>query len=85
LKNILDEKFTNDALQKNVQNRGAEIIKMKGFSSVNSAAQAICYHLRDWDSDTNGFKVNMAVYVDELFGKKWGVFSSLPIIINQGK
>ena len=82
---MLDEEFIMKTLQTKVQNRGSEIIQMKGFSSVNSAAQAICNHLRDWDCNTLGFTACKAVYVDKLFGKQWGVFSSLPVCVNEGK
>lgn len=85
LTSVLEEDFIKTKLQESVQNRGSEIIQTKGFSSVNSAAQAICYHLRDWDNCTFGFGTNMAVYVDTLFGKKMGVFSSLPVQIKNGK
>ena len=40
-------KLNNDFITK-VQNRGGEIIKVKGKSSSFSAAQAICDHIHDW-------------------------------------
>ena len=60
--------------------RGSEIINFKGSSSVFSAAIAICDHLRDWHKGSNGFNSSMAVYVENLFGKEWNVFSSMPVI-----
>ena len=81
---VLDKEFIETTLQEQVQNRGSEIIKKKGFSSVNSAAQAICLHLKDWDSESFGFTSNMAVYVESIFNDQKGVFSSLPIKIENG-
>ena len=45
---IPDEKYIKEEYIKKIQTRGAEIIKVKGTSSVFSAANGAITHLRDW-------------------------------------
>ena len=80
----LEKEYVSKYLQENVQKRGAEIIELKGFSSVFSAAQAICDHLRNWHQGSSGTHTNMSVYIEKLFGQEWGVFCSVPLIITPG-
>ncbi|KAF1313609.1 malate dehydrogenase, partial [Globisporangium splendens] len=69
--------FVNDAdwienkLVKDVQERGAAIIKARKLSSAMSAAAAVGAHLRDWFNGTKeGEFVSMAICSD---GNKYGV------------
>lgn len=62
-----------------VANRGAEIIAVRGGSSVASAAHAALSHVRDWVAGTDGKITSMAVPSDGSYGVPEGLISSFPV------
>ena len=78
--------WLNDEFIKTVQQRGAEVIKMRGSSSACSAANAIADHLRDWMQGTaEGTHVSMAVASDGSYGIPKGLIFSYPVTIKGGE
>jgi len=69
-----------------VQNRGSEVISMRGLSSAGSAAGAIIDHMRDWELGSNGHMVSMGVPVgiEGAYGVPHGLYFSLPCICANG-
>ncbi|CAI5707020.1 unnamed protein product [Peronospora effusa] len=68
---VSDKNWIEKKLVKDVQERGAAIIKARKLSSAMSAAAAIGAHLRDWrNGSQEGEFVSMAVCSD---GNKYGV------------
>jgi len=89
IKNVLDMPEDNDWLANEfipkVQQRGAEILKMRGLSSAMSAASAACDHMRDWVQGTpDGKWVSMAVYSNGCYGQPEGVMFSFPCVCRNG-
>jgi len=78
-KDLIDKEWLEKSYIQNVQNRGGEILKVRGGSSVFSAASATIDHLRDWYCGTNGEIVSMGVVSDGSYGVPKGVFSSFPV------
>ncbi|KAK9807554.1 hypothetical protein WJX72_002482 [[Myrmecia] bisecta] len=69
-----------------VQQRGAAIIKARGFSSALSAASSACDHVRDWVLGTpEGTFVSMGVVSDGSYGAPEGVVFSFPVTCKDGK
>jgi len=68
-----------------VQQRGAEVIRVRGKSSVGSAANAAIGHMRDWLSGTPaGEWTSMAVSSDGSYGIEPGLVYSFPVEIHDG-
>jgi malate dehydrogenase len=77
--------FKNEFISK-VQKRGAEIIFVKGTSSILSAANAIKDHLRDWylgTSNENEY-VSMGVVSKGEYNIPEGLVFSFPVICKKG-
>jgi malate dehydrogenase len=89
IKNIINmpedyDWFSNEFIPK-VQQRGEEIIKMRGLTSAMSAASAACDHMRDWVQGTpDGKWVSMAVYSNGFYGQPKDVMFSFPCICRNG-
>lgn len=62
-----------------VAKRGAEIIEVKGSSSVASAASATIDHVRDWVGGTADGWTSAAVVSDGSYGVPEGLVSSFPV------
>jgi malate dehydrogenase len=62
-----------------VAKRGAEIIEVRGSSSVASAASATIDHVRDWVHGTTGGWTSAAVVSDGSYGVPEGLVSSFPV------
>lgn len=62
-----------------VAKRGAEIIAVRGGSSVASAAHAALMHVRDWVLGTGEHWTSMAVPSDGSYGVPEGLISSFPV------
>lgn len=73
VKSNLKEEFI-----KRIQDRGAEIIKVKGSSSTFSAAAAIRDHLRDWFLGSDKI-VSMGVYSEGEYDTTKGLIYTFPI------
>lgn len=62
-----------------VAKRGAEIIEVRGSSSVASAASATIDHVRDWIAGTAHGWTSAAVVSDGSYGVPEGLVSSFPV------
>lgn len=62
-----------------VAKRGAEIIEVRGSSSVGSAASATIDHVRDWVAGTAQGWTSAAVVSDGSYGVPEGLVSSFPV------
>ena len=62
-----------------VAKRGAEIIEVRGSSSVASAAAAAIDHVRDWVAGTPDGWTSAAVVSDGSYGVPEGLVSSFPV------
>jgi malate dehydrogenase len=70
----------------NVQQRGAEVISVRGASSAASAANAAINHVHDWVLGTPaGDWVSMAVPADGSYDVAEGVISSFPCTCANGE
>ena len=67
-----------------VAKRGAEIIEVKGSSSVASAASATIDHVRDWVGGTPDGWTSAAVVSDGSYGVPEGLISSFPVVSQAG-
>ena len=79
---VKDEKYVQEEFIKKIQTRGAEIIKVKGTSSVFSAANGAVTHLRDWylgQTDKNEWLSTGLLTEGEHYGLGKGVFFSFPV------
>lgn len=69
-----------------VQNRGAEIIRVRGKSSAASGANAALEHMRDWVLGTPDERwVSMAVHSDGSYGVEPGLVFSFPVMARDGR
>lgn len=68
-----------------VAQRGAEIIAVRGGSSVASAAHAALAHVRDWVLGTGERTTSMAVPSDGSYGVPEGIISSFPVRCSAGR
>lgn len=69
-----------------VAGRGAEIIEVRGGSSVGSAAHALISHVRLWSQGTpEGSWTSMAVGSDGSHGVPEGIVSSFPVTCADGQ
>lgn len=77
------QEWVNEFFIPKVANRGAEIISVRGGSSVASAAHATIVHVRDWFSQQPR-KVSMAVPADGSYGVEEDVVCSFPVKVSGG-
>jgi len=84
---INDNEWLNGTFIKTVQDRGLEIIKVRGKSSAASAATAAIDHMRDWCFGTpKGEYVSMGVYTDgKTYGIPEGLVFSFPCVCQNGQ
>ena len=73
-----DSGSTDDFIPR-VAKRGAEIIEVRGSSSVASAASATIDHVRDWVGGTPDGWTSAAVVSDGSYGVPEGLISSFPV------
>lgn len=76
----LTEDWRKDELQRFTKTRGAEIIKVKGSSSVYSAARAAYLHLKLWFQGSDNELVSFGV-INEHFGTELCV--SVPVTVDK--
>lgn len=81
-KYVTDKEWLEGTLIKDVQQRGAAIIKARKLSSAMSAAAAAAAHLRDWFAGSkDGDFVSMAVNSDgNKYGVPEGLIYSFPVV-----
>ena len=83
--NLVSLDWMKNTFMPNVQNRGAEIIKLRGLSSAASAASAAIDHLRDWTFGTTDKDwISMAIPSDGSYGISEGVMYSFPVVCKDG-
>lgn len=82
-----DDAFFDGEFLTVVQQRGAEIMKARGFSSAASAATAIVDHVHDWILGTPADShVSMAVISDNnSYGVPPNIFFSFPVTCKDGE
>jgi len=82
----LGEEWVRTSFIPTVAQRGAEIIAVRGGSSVASAAHAALDHVHDWVLGTpDGDWTSMAVVSDGSYGVDEGLISSFPVTCRSGE
>ncbi|SIT84438.1 malate dehydrogenase [Microbacterium sp. RU33B] len=76
--------WIDDTFIPRVAKRGAEIIAVRGSSSVASAANATLAHVRDWVLGTRGGWTSAAVVSHGEYGVPEGLVSSYPVTSHDG-
>lgn len=78
---VNDAVWLREVFVKEVQSRGAAVIKARGLSSAASAAKAICDHIRDWaQGSPSGRYISMGVSSDgNPYGIREGLIYSMPV------
>jgi malate dehydrogenase len=83
---IGDEKWLKEEFIREVQQRGAAVIKARGLSSAGSAANAIVGTINSLTNDTRGDDWHsVAVCSDGSYGVEKGLISSFPFRVRGGK
>lgn len=81
----VEEGWLRDEFIPRVAKRGAEIIEVRGGSSVASAANAAVDHVHDWVAGTpEGDWTSAAIPSDGSYGVAEGVISSFPVVARGG-
>jgi malate dehydrogenase len=75
----VDPQWARGAYIERVAKRGAEIIEVRGGSSVASAANAAIEHVRDWMLGTGERRTSAAVVSHGEYGVPAGLISSFPV------
>lgn len=75
----VDPEWARGAYIERVAKRGAEIIEVRGGSSVASAANAAIEHVRDWVLGTGERRTSAAVVSRGEYGVPEGLVSSFPV------
>ncbi|ETO35877.1 malate dehydrogenase [Reticulomyxa filosa] len=79
------ERFWQNEFIPKVQQRGAQIISVRGSSSAASAANAALAHTRDWVLGSPQCDwTSMAVLSQGEYGVPSGLVSSFPVLCNNG-
>ncbi len=82
----VDESWLRDEFIPRVAKRGAEIIEVRGGSSVASAANAAIDHVFDWVNGTaEGDWTSAGIPSDGSYGVTEGIISSFPVVSKGGK
>lgn len=76
---LVDERWLSDEFIPRVAQRGAEIIAVRGASSVASAANATIDHVFDWVNGTGESWTSAAMVSDGSYGVPAGLISSFPV------
>lgn len=85
-RDLVDQAWYRNEFIPVVQQRGAEIIKARGFSSAASAANAAIDHIRSWVMGTpEGDWVSMAIPSDGSYGIEEGLIYSFPVTCKNGE
>lgn len=82
---LVDKKWINDEFTPRVQQRGAEIIKLRKLSSAASAGNAAIDHMRDWVHGSKEWQ-SISYYTDgKTYGIPEGLIFSFPCTTAGGK
>ena len=82
---LVDKKWVNDEFTPRVQQRGAEIIKLRKLSSAASAGNASIDHMRDWVLGSNEWQSIAFPQNGKHYGVPEGIVFSLPCTTHNGK
>jgi len=82
---LVDSKWVKDEFIPRVQQRGAEIIKLRKLSSAASAGNAAIDHMRDWAFGSDEWQ-SISFFTDgKLYGIPKGLIFSFPCTTSNGK
>ena len=85
-KTLVSDTWVRDTFIPRVQQRGAEIIEARGFSSAASAANAGLEHMRDWATSTvTDDWLSMGIPSDGSYGLAEGLIYSYPVRLQGGQ
>lgn len=79
VRELVDEEWLVNEFMPRVANRGAEIIAVRGASSMGSAASATVDHVHDWVNGTGDDWTSAGVVSDGSYGVPEGLVSSYPV------
>jgi malate dehydrogenase len=79
VRDLVDEAWLVDEFIPRVANRGAEIIAVRGASSMGSAASATVDHVHDWVNGTGHDWTSAGVVSDGSYDVPVGLVSSFPV------
>jgi malate dehydrogenase len=82
---LVDSKWINDEFTPRVQQRGAEIIKLRKFSSAASAGNAAIDHMRDWVKGSTEWQSISYLSDGKTYGVPEGLVFSFPVTTHGGK
>ena len=83
--NLVSLDWMKNTFIPSAQNRGAEIIKLRGLSSAASAASAAIDQVKNWIfGSANNDWVSMAIPSDGSYGISEGVIYSFPVVCKDG-
>ncbi|GGE91864.1 malate dehydrogenase [Mycetocola zhadangensis] len=85
VRDLVDDAWLANEFIPRVANRGAEIIEVRGSSSVGSAASATVDHVFDWVNGQRGRWTSVALPSDGSYGVPEGLVSSFPAESVDGK
>lgn len=84
-KTLVDAKWENEEFIPRVQQRGAEIIKLRKLSSAASAGSASIDHMRDWVKGSDEWQ-SVGLKADgKQYGIPEGIIFSFPVTSKNGK
>ena len=79
VRELVDGAWLLDEFMPRVAHRGAEIIAVRGASSMGSAASATVNHVNDWVNGTGDDWTSAGVVSDGSYGVPAGLVSSFPV------
>jgi len=82
---LVDNKWINDEFTPRVQQRGAEIIKLRKLSSAASAGNAAIDHMRDWVYGSDDWQSISFLTDGSLYNVPKGIIFSFPCTTKGGK
>ena len=82
---LVDKKWISNEFIPRVQQRGAEIIKLRKLSSAASAGNAAIDHLRDWVHGSNEWQSISIITDGKLYDVPKGICFSFPCTTANGK
>lgn len=82
---VVGENWGRGAYIERVANRGAEIIEVRGGSSVASAANAAIDHVRDWSLGTGDAWTSVSLVSTGAYGIPEGLIASVPARAGDGR
>jgi malate dehydrogenase len=83
-KDLVDQEWIEKTFIPKVQQRGAEIINVRGLSSAASAAGAAIDHMREWALGSNGEWTSFGVASDGSYGITKDIYFSYPVVASNG-